>query len=187
MPQRLLVADGDAAFCAFVRALLEAAGYAVDVATTGDGALETVREAHPAAVLLDVSLAGLSGYEVCRAIRQDLRLDIPVIFVSGRRTESFDRVAGLLIGADEYLAKPVAPDELLARLRTLLRRSGAAAPQRAGLSRRELEVLTLLAEGLGQAEIAERLVISPKTVATHIERILGKLDVHSRAQAVALA
>ncbi|MHB1243420.1 MAG: response regulator transcription factor, partial [Gaiellaceae bacterium] len=78
-------------------------------------------------------------------------------------------------------------DELLARLRCVLRRSSPPAPAKGVLSRRELEVLTLLAEGLRQPEIAARLVISPKTVGTHIERILGKLDAHSRAQAVAIA
>src|SRR5688500_14674301 len=183
MPQeRLLVVDDDAPFRAFMRALLEGAGYAAEDAASGDAALLAVRDRPPAAVLLDVSLPGLSGYEVCRAIRQDHRLDVRVVFVSGERTESFDRVAGLLIGADEYVTKPFAPDELLARLRSVLRRSGPRAAK-GGLSRRELEVLTLLAEGLRQPEIAARLVISPKTVGTHIERILGKLDAHSRAQA----
>lgn len=186
-PERLLVVDDDPSFRAFMQGLLEGDGYAVDEASTGDAALASVRDSPPAAVLLDVSLPGLSGYEVCRAIRQDHRLDVRVVFVSGERTESFDRVAGLLIGADEYVTKPFAPDELLARLRCVLRRSSPPVAAKGGLSRRELEVLTLLAEGLRQPEIAARLVISPKTVGTHIERILGKLDAHSRAQAVAIA
>jgi DNA-binding NarL/FixJ family response regulator len=167
--------------------VLEGAGYAASLAASGADGLAAIRESAPDAVILDVNMPGLSGYEVCRAIRDDLALDLPLIFVSGDRVESFDRVAGLLIGADDYLAKPFAPDELLARLRCLLRRSETPAKRGSNLSRRELEVLTLLTEGLGQAEIAERLVISSKTVGTHIERILAKLDVHSRAQAVALA
>ncbi|HUH15874.1 MAG TPA: response regulator, partial [Gaiellaceae bacterium] len=114
-PERLLVADDDDAFCASVRMLLEGAGYAVDVVSSGDAALAAVRTSPPAAVLLEVNLPGLSGYEVCRALKQDLALAVPVLFVSGERTESFDRVAGLLIGADDYLTKPFAPDELLAR------------------------------------------------------------------------
>jgi DNA-binding NarL/FixJ family response regulator len=93
-----------------------------------------------------------------------------------------------MIGADDYLVKPFAPDELLTRLRSLLRRVDAAEAARPhDLTPRELEVLTLLAEGLEQGEIARQLVISPKTVSTHIERILSKLGVRSRAQAVALA
>ncbi|HEX6131865.1 MAG TPA: response regulator, partial [Actinomycetota bacterium] len=71
MPQeRLLVVDDDAPFRAFMRVLLEGAGYAVEEAASGDEALAVVRDRPPAAVLLDVSLPGLSGYEVCRAIRQ---------------------------------------------------------------------------------------------------------------------
>ena len=184
---RVLVVDDDASFRECMRALLEGAGYDVELAPGGVEALAAIRAGLPAAVLLDVNMPGLSGYEVCRSIRQDLELDVPVLFVSGHRTEALDRVAGLMIGADDYLPKPFAPDELLARLRCLLRRPAAAAERTNGLSRRELEVLSLLAEGLSQPAIAERLVISPKTVGTHIERILEKLGVHSRAQSVAIA
>jgi DNA-binding NarL/FixJ family response regulator len=110
------------------------------------------------------------------------------VFVSGERTESYDRVAGLLVGADEYLVKPVSPDELLIRVERLVGRSTPVAPPVAAkLTRRELEILSLLAQGLHAAEIAARLFISPKTVSTHVDRILRKLGVRSRAQAVALA
>jgi DNA-binding NarL/FixJ family response regulator len=102
-----------------------------------------------------------------------------------------DRVAGLLLGADDYLGKPFVEDELLARMRALLRRSGSRrvptdAPP-SPLTRREVEILRMLAAGLAQRDIAQSLVISPNTVATHIQRILTKLGVHSRAQAVAEA
>jgi DNA-binding NarL/FixJ family response regulator len=152
----------------------------------GVAALKSVRAVRPAAVLLDVNVPRLSGYEVCRSLREEHGPDLPVIFVSGERTESFDRVAGLLIGADDYLVKPFAGDELLARLRCLLRRAGRREAS-STLTGRELQVLELLADGLDQAEIAERLVISPKTVGKHIERILAKLGAHSRAEAVGLA
>src|SRR5439155_8821374 len=111
-----------------------------------------------------------------------------IIFVSASRTESYDRVAGLLLGADDYLAKPFAPNELLARVRRLVQRAlppSLAIPS--VLTKRELEVLGLLAEGLAQREIAKKLTIREKTVGSHIERILSKLGVRSRAQAVALA
>jgi DNA-binding NarL/FixJ family response regulator len=86
------------------------------------------------------------------------------------------------------LAKPIRFDHLLARVRRLVTQATAVAgPVAARLTPREQEVLGLLAEGLEQEEIASRLFITPKTVAKHIERILGKLAVRSRAQAVALA
>ena len=122
VPDYVLVVDDDALFRAYVRSVLEESGYRVVDAEDGFAALAAMRAARPAAVLLDVNLPRLSGYEVCRSIREEHGLDLPLIFVSGERTESFDRVAGLTIGADDYLGKPVAADELLARLRCLLRR-----------------------------------------------------------------
>jgi two-component system nitrate/nitrite response regulator NarL len=112
---------------------------------------------------------------------------LPIVFVSGTRTESGDRVAGLLVGGDDYLVKPFDPNELLARVRRLLPPRLAGGETTRKLTRRELDVLSLLVEGLSQSEIAEKLFISPKTVGKHIEHILAKLGVHSRAQAVALA
>jgi DNA-binding NarL/FixJ family response regulator len=113
---------------------------------------------------------------------------VPIVFMSGERTESFDRAAGLMLGADDYLMKPFLNEELLARVRGLLRRTIPSPRFLAdNLTARELEVLRLLAGGLTQADIASQLLISGKTVGTHIEHILMKLDVPSRAQAVAVA
>jgi DNA-binding NarL/FixJ family response regulator len=194
--QTVLIADQDDDARAHLAGTLRDAGFDVVETAAGDEALEMVRRLPLAAVVLDVALAGLSGYEVCRAIRSDVDPQMPIVFASGCRTESFDRVAGLIVGADDYLVQPVAPDELAARVRALVRRSSerpretpssrAAGPRR-HLTPREHEILTLVAEGLHQQAIANRLFISSKTVATHIENILRKLDVHSRAQAVALA
>ena len=184
----ILIAEDDASFASFLGDVLVAAGLEATVASDGARALELARERRPAAAVLDVNLPRLSGYEVCRGLRELYGESLPILFLSGVRMESYDRVAGLLIGADDYLVKPFAPDELLTRLRSLLRRADAAEAARPhDLTKRELEVLHLLAEGLGQGEIAKRLVISPKTVSTHIERILSKLGVRSRAQAVAVA
>ena len=108
--------------------------------------------------------------------------------------EPIDRVAGLLIGADDYIVKPFDPGEFLARVRSLLRRNNSNddrpfsdRPGLDALTDRERQVLDLLAEGRSQDEIASALFITPKTVATHIQRVLGKLGVHSRAQAVSYA
>jgi DNA-binding NarL/FixJ family response regulator len=189
----ILVVDDNEEFRSFVIELLENVGYETNELASGAAVLSTVAEERPAVVLLDVRLPGLNGYEVCRELRNRYGSSIAIVFISGERTEAFDRAAGLLIGADDYLAKPVDPSELIARITRLVDRprSNGKAPSSNGklevLTRRESEVLDLLAEGLRQEEIADRLVISPKTVATHIQRILTKLEVRSRAQAVSLA
>jgi DNA-binding NarL/FixJ family response regulator len=183
----VLVADPDNATRAEVAKVFEAAGYNVTQVATGEDALAAARAYAPCAVVLEVSLGTFSGYEVCRELRRSFGPELPIVFLSGVRTESYDRVAGLLVGADDYLVKPFAGDELLIRVRRLLPRSGPAATGGAKLTKREEEVLGLLAEGLAQDSIADRLSISSKTVGTHIERILSKLGVHSRAQAVAVA
>lgn len=94
----------------------------------------------------------------------------------------------MLIGGDDYLVKPIDPDKLLARLHRLLERSRlwSKAPSH-DLSERKIEVLQLIAEGCPPAEVASQLVIAPKTVSSHIERILARLYIHTRAQAVAVA
>jgi DNA-binding NarL/FixJ family response regulator len=168
--------------------VLQAAGYATVEAHTGEDALRLVRLERPCLVILDVQLPGVSGYEVCHELRQNLGRDLPIVMLSGKRIESLDRVAGLLIGADDYLAKPFVIDELLARVRGLIRRAPQAAKAGAfNLTEREVDVLRLLACALDQADIAERLGISVKTVGTHLEHVFKKLGVQSRAQAVAVA
>jgi len=187
---RILIVDDDPAVRELVAAVLEHAGFETETAETGDQALNAVETRKPKLVLLDVRLPDMSGYSVCRALREQRPDSVPIIFLSGERTEWYDRVGGLLLGADDYIVKPFAPDELVARVRTLLRRAERPVregPVRSNLTAREFEVLRLLADGLSQADIAARLFISSKTVATHIEHILDKLEVRSRAQAVAFA
>jgi DNA-binding NarL/FixJ family response regulator len=184
----VLIADEDEASRARLAGLLQGNGFNVVQVASGEEALQAVREARPSIALLEVPLGQLSGYEVCRTLRSELGDALPIVFVSGSRTESYDRVAGLLLGADDYIVKPYAPDELLTRVRNLIRRARPLAPAVVtGLTRREREVLRLLVEGLRSEEIAGRLFISRKTVGTHIEHILRKLGVRSQAQAVALA
>ena len=189
---RILVVDDHASFRKLVTTVLERGGYETVEAETGEEALALAAKQTPSLVILDVNLPGTSGYAVCNKLRETVGHNLPIMFLSGDRTESFDRVAGLLIGADDYMTKPFDADELLARVNRMLERSqhrrpGLPPEDPFGLTRRESEVLGLLVDGLNQVQIADRLYLSPKTVGTHIQRILGKMGVKSRTQAVAVA
>jgi two-component system, NarL family, nitrate/nitrite response regulator NarL len=166
---------------------LERVGYTVLQAETGEEALAVAKRERPALVVVEVLLRGVSGYEVCHELKNEFGKALPIVFVSRNRRESGDRVAGLLVGADDYLVKPFDPEELLARVRRLLPAPLADGRKAHELTQRELDVLSFLVEGLNQSEIAERLVLSPRTVGKHIEHLLRKLGVHSRAQAVSVA
>jgi RNA polymerase sigma factor (sigma-70 family) len=188
--QTILVVDDDPGFRALVRSLCERAGLQVEEAADISGALVAAEEAPPDLVLLDVKLPGASGYEVYRELH-DRDPGLPIIFVSGERVDAYDRTVGLLLGADDYIVKPFDADELIARVRRSLRRPRERRPERddalAELTPREREVLALLASGRSSKEIARKLVISPRTVSTHVQHILGKLDVNNRTRAIALA
>lgn len=191
---RILIADGDARTRDAVRSVFARTGFETVDARSGLEALDIAQDERPALVLLEVQLPGVSGYEVCHELREQYGSELPIIFLSATRTDASDRVAGLLIGADDYVVKPFDSDELLARARRLISRGNGrfngASPSPNGvdaLTAREREVLGLLAAGILQDEISTTLFISPKTVATHIQRILAKLGVHSRAEAVAVA
>jgi two-component system nitrate/nitrite response regulator NarL len=185
----VLIADPEEASRDLLAGVLRNAGYEPLEAASGDEALHLARAHAPAAAILEIPLPGLSGYEVCAALRVEFGAGMPVIFLTGSRIEPYDRVAGLLLGADDYVTKPYSAGELLVRLRNLLHRRADPESSRFArrLTKREYEVLELLAEGLQHDEIARRLVISPKTVATHVEHILQKLGARGRAQAIAIA
>jgi two-component system, OmpR family, response regulator CssR len=183
----ILVVDDDECFRELVVAVLEHVGYPTREASTGEEALDTARREPPRLVVLDVRLPGIPGYEVCRRLRDEFGNDLPIVFVSGERTESYDRVAGFLVGGDDYLVKPFALDEFVARVRRHVERVQRRFPSSFALTPREVEVLYLLADGLGTSEIARRVFITPKTATTHIEHIFKKLGVHTRTQAVSLA
>jgi two-component system phosphate regulon response regulator PhoB len=120
----VLVVDDDEAIRTVVRWQLDDAGFRVVEAQDGPSALRRLRNDQPALVVLDLSLPGLGGLDILRQVRggQTGRTDLPVIVLSGRSGES-DRIAGLDLGADDYLVKPFSPGELAARVRSVLRRS----------------------------------------------------------------
>jgi two-component system response regulator MprA len=119
---RVLVVDDDRAVREALRRALTLAGYELRVAEDGAQAIELVAQAIPDAVVLDIAMPGIDGIEVCRRLRL-LGNRVPILMLTARDAVS-DRVAGLDAGADDYLVKPFDVDELKARLRALLRRSG---------------------------------------------------------------
>src|SRR3990172_8503956 len=118
----ILVVDDDPKMLSLMRRGLSFDGYAVELAADGEEALRSARESAPDLVVLDVMLPGLDGVEVCRRLRAG-DPDLPILMLTAKGRVP-DRVAGLDAGADDYLVKPFAFDELLARIRALLRRAG---------------------------------------------------------------
>lgn len=191
-----LIVDADGKSRAALSKLLLRGGFEAVQASTGEQALATARSQRPWLVLLNVCLPDVSGFEVCRELRDEFSEELSIIFLSGERTEPLDRVAGFLVGGDDYIIEPFDPGELLARIRRFNERRridgngghtsnrGEEHAQLTKLTQRELEVLRLLALGSRTREIASTLKISEKTVASHLQRVLTKLGVNTRAQAV---
>ena len=123
----VLVVDDQPDIVRLVRDYLERAGFDVLAAGDGEQALQVARRTRPDLVILDLGLPGLDGLDVARALRRDG--DVPIIMLTAR-TEETDRVAGLELGADDYVTKPFSAREMVARVRAVLRRSSAAAPSR---------------------------------------------------------
>ncbi len=123
-PARVLVVDDDPALRELLRDYLGLSGFQVDEADGGEQMRQRLAAAPPDLVVLDIMLPGEDGLSLARTLRQHSNL--PIVMLSARG-EEIDRVVGLEVGADDYLAKPFSPRELLARIRALLRRAGTAA------------------------------------------------------------
>jgi DNA-binding NarL/FixJ family response regulator len=210
-PIRVLIADNQPVVRAGLRAMLEGER---DIAVAGvagsvDEAVALASQLRPHVALIDLDLPGMGGIEAARRIHQDLDTeDVSVMILAGRDSDD-DLFAALLAGALGFLLKSSEPEELVQAVRVLA--SGEALlspsatrrlilefrtrpqPQVPGpeqldeLTAREREVMTLVASGLRNDEIAERFVISPATVKTHVSRARRKLDARDRSQLVAIA
>ena len=121
MPTRVLVVDDDPKILSLLRRGLSYAGYVVDLAADGEEGLAVAHDRPPDVVVLDVMLPGLDGLEICRRLRMG-EPTLPVLMLTAKDRVP-DRVAGLNAGADDYLVKPFAFEEFLARLRALMRRA----------------------------------------------------------------
>jgi DNA-binding response OmpR family regulator len=129
---RVLVVEDDPDIAQLVARYLEKAGFSADLAANGRDALTAIAARPPDVLVLDLMLPHVDGLEICRVVRgNDATAGIPIIMLTARAEES-DRIVGLEIGADDYLAKPFSPNELVARVRALVRRAQRSAPAAAG-------------------------------------------------------
>lgn len=180
-------------------------GYETTVATDGIQALKVLAKANSQEtpfdlILLDIMMPNMNGWDTLKSIRNnDKTKHIPIIVLTAINEEQ-KMVSGLKIGADDYIVKPFVLPNLLARVEAVLRRSkwqkseakttdlsfGSDEPVEA-LTLREIEVLTLVAQGANNQTIADKLFVKQVTVKTHLNSIFKKLKVKSRTQAVLLA
>jgi two-component system, OmpR family, response regulator MprA len=192
---RVLVVDDDPRILGLLRRGLSFAAYVVDAAAAGEAALASARDRPPDIVVLDVMLPGLDGLEVCRRLRMG-DPDLPILMLTAK-DQVPDRVAGLDAGADDYLVKPFDFDELLARLRALLRRSRPSEGEQLQFADVSLDTLTRDVRRASQVlelttkeyELLEFLLRHPRQVLsrdTIFERVWGSdflgdsnvIDVH---------
>lgn len=127
-PGRILVVDDDATVAEVLTRYLEREGFAVDTVGDGEAALAAAASSPPDLVVLDLMLPGIDGLEVCRRLRAAGTAHVPVVMLTARGDEG-DRVAGLDIGADDYVVKPFSPRELTARVKAVLRRAQGGGPE----------------------------------------------------------
>jgi DNA-binding response OmpR family regulator len=202
-PKRILVVEDEDNIREVVRRYLQREGFEVREAADGYGALDAIAEQAPDLVVLDLMLPGIDGLSLTRQLRQ--RSDVPIIMLTARGEPS-DRVRGLDLGADDYVAKPFSPRELVSRIHAVLRRSSPeeASHIRFGevelsadtrsvtvrgrdvrLTAREFDLLWFLANNPGQVFTRERLLDQvwgevftgdPSTVTVHIRHLREKIE-----------
>ena len=195
----LMIVEDEPELAALVADYARAAGYEPLVFGDGALALEAIRAAPPALVVLDLMLPGLDGLALCRAVRAFS--EVPIVMVTAR-VEEIDRLLGLESGADDYLCKPFSPRELMARVKAILRRAGNAPPQRVlevdegecrvrvhgkalDLTPSEYAILAALARRPGQvlsraqlldAARADSLDATDRAIDSHIKNLRRKID-----------
>jgi DNA-binding response OmpR family regulator len=201
----ILVVDDEISIQELVKLYLEKEGFRVESAGSGKEALQLLDAIKPSLVVLDIMLPDMSGFDVCRELRQ--RADVPVLMLTARK-DDIDKILGLEMGADDYLTKPFNPRELVARIRAVLRRTGSGqrpgklieagnlridrarrevtvAGTAAKLRTKEFELLTALAQNFGIVLTRERLLEmiwetdyygETRTVDMHINHLRDRLS-----------
>jgi len=177
---RVLLVEDDAALASMVADFLSPHGFEVSIEGRGDTAVDRITKENPDAVLLDVNLPGLDGFSVCKAVRSGYRGGIIMLTARG---EEIDEVLGLESGADDYMAKPVRPRALLARLRTHLRR---VTPTEQEAQRKPIQVGSLLVDASRRYAELDGVALDVSTaefdllhlLAENVGRTLSRNDIY---------
>lgn len=215
MPFKILVVDDDFGTRLSISDYLELSGYKVITANDGQEGLIMVNKHHPDLIVTDIIMPQINGYELVRRVRQEAEFRLLPVILLTARTQTQERILGYQSGCDIYLPKPFELEELAAAISNLLERSriiqseyqlslqknlkGADSASNSdfsneqttklfeSLTTREQEVLELLTHGLSNAEIGDRLHLSPRTVEKYVSSLLRKTDTSNRAELVRFA
>jgi DNA-binding NarL/FixJ family response regulator len=196
--KKLLLIDDDPNLILLVKDYLEFRGYMVTTAENGREALEILEKELPDMIICDVMMPEMDGYTFVERIRQDNRAGwIPVMFLSAKG-QSQDKVKGLNTGADVYMVKPFEPEELVAQVESSLKQAGRlmkrpprtggddsirlSVPSNVELTPTELKVVQLVAQGMANKEIADKLNVSQRTIESHVSNMLNKTSLHNRTE-----
>lgn len=200
MPLTILLVDDDVGTRLSISDYLELSGYSVITANDGQEALAMVEEFHPDLMVTDIVMPRMNGYELVRQVRQKPRFRLLPVILLTARTRTQERILGYQSGCDLYLPKPFELEELGAAIRNLLARSqliqsayNTSYPSTATveliseLTPREQEVLELLTHGFSNAEMGQKLHLSPRTVEKYVSSLLRKTATNNRAELVRFA
>ncbi len=194
---QLLLIDDDPNLIMLVKDYLEFRGYEVVTADNGRKALEALEQKIPDLIICDIMMPEMDGYSFVEKIRQDYRTEwVPVIFLSAK-SQSKDRIKGLNVGGDVYMIKPFEPEELVAQVESSLKQTNRLlqhsskspdldkqiiVPRNIELTPTEIKVVSLVAQGLANREIAKKLKVSQRTIESHVSNMLNKTNLHNRTE-----
>jgi DNA-binding NarL/FixJ family response regulator len=195
---KLLLIDDDPNLILLVKDYLEFRGYEVLTAENGREGLQILEDHTPDMIICDVMMPEMDGYTFVEQVRQNPRTDwIPILFLSAKG-QSQDRVRGLNIGADVYMVKPFEPEELVAQVESSLKQANRLikhnttggieserqiqVPKNVELTPTELKVVSLVAQGMANREIAKQLKVSQRTIESHVSNMLNKTNLNNRTE-----
>ncbi|MBV6621742.1 MAG: response regulator transcription factor [Rivularia sp. (in: Bacteria)] len=215
MPFKILVVDDDLGTRLSISDYLELSGYKVITANDGQEGLILVNKHHPDLIVTDIIMPQMNGYELVRQVRQQAHFRLLPVILLTARTQTQERILGYQSGCDLYLPKPFELEELAAAINNLLERSQIIQSEyklslqenlekddyingtelsddqktqlHESLTNREREVLEILTHGFSNAEIGDRLHLSPRTVEKYVSSLLRKTDTSNRAELVRFA